>query len=54
MSSLAGGFLHLDLELIDISATAIQETLRRGASPSGMLPDSVLAYIDKNRLYRQD
>jgi nicotinate-nucleotide adenylyltransferase len=54
LSSLAGGFLHLDLELIDISATAIQETLRRGASPSGMLPDSVLAYIDQNRLYRQD
>ena len=51
LTSPAGGFLHLDLELIYISATAIQETLRQGASASGMLPDSVLAYIDENGLY---
>ena len=54
LTSPAGGFLHLDLELIDISATTIQERLRRGTSPGGMLPASVLAYIDKNGLYRLD
>jgi nicotinate-nucleotide adenylyltransferase len=48
----AGGFLHLDLELIDISATDIQAAIRRGDSPRGMLPDSVLGYIDEKYLYR--
>lgn len=54
LTSPAGGFLYLDLELIDISATAIQEKLRRGASPAGMSPGKVLAYIEKNGLYRRD
>jgi len=54
LTSPAGGFLHLALELIDISATAIQETLHRGGSASGMSPDSVLAYIDENGLYLRD
>jgi nicotinate-nucleotide adenylyltransferase len=49
----AGSFLHLDLELIDISATEIQAALRRGDSPRGMLPDTVLGYIDENALYRE-
>ena len=53
VSGPAGGFLHLNLELIDISATAIQAMLRQGASPRGMSPDSVLAYIDNNGLYRR-
>lgn len=47
----AGGFLHLGLDLIDISATGIQEIIRRGDSPRSMLPDSVLEYIGKNALY---
>lgn len=54
LSSPAGGFLYLDLELIDISATAIQEKLRQGVSPAGMSPDKVLAYIEKYGLYRRD
>ena len=52
MGKPAGGFLHLDLELIDVSATGIQATIRRGDSPRGMLPDSVLDYIDAEGLYR--
>ena len=48
----AGSFLHLDLELIDVSATDIQAIIRRGCSPRGMLPDSVLGYIDEKGLYR--
>lgn len=46
-----GGVLHLDLERIDISATAIQSIIRLGRSPRGMLPDAVLQFINKNQLY---
>lgn len=49
--SAAGKVLHLDLELIDISATAIQECIRRGDSPRGMSPAPVLRYIAENQLY---
>lgn len=51
LGSAAGGVLHLQLELIDISATAIQSIIRLGRSPRGMLPGTVLDYISKNRLY---
>lgn len=47
----AGGVMTLDLELIDISATAIQSILRLGRSPRSMLPDAVLEYINENQLY---
>ena len=47
----AGGVLHLELELIDISATAIQSIIRLGRSPRGMLPDVVLDYVNENQLY---
>ena len=47
----AGGVLHLELELIDISATAIQSIIRLGRSPQSMLPEAVLSYINENRLY---
>lgn len=47
----AGGVLHLELELIDISATSIQSIIRLGRSPRSMLPDRVLEYINENRLY---
>ena len=46
-----GGVLHLELKLIDISATAVQNIIRRGQSPRGMLPNAVLDYIDENQLY---
>jgi nicotinate-nucleotide adenylyltransferase len=46
-----GGVLHLDLERIDISATAIQSMMRLGRSPRSMLPDAVLEYINENELY---
>lgn len=51
LSSEAGGVLHLELELIDISATAIQSIIRLGRSPASMSPGSVLNYIDENQLY---
>jgi len=46
-----GGVLHLELELIDISATSIQSIIRLGRSPRGMSPQAVLDYINENRLY---
>jgi len=46
-----GGVLHLELELIDISATAIQGIICKGRSPQPMLPGAVLDYINENRLY---
>jgi len=51
LSSEAGGALHLELELIDISATAIQSIIRLGRSPRAMVPEPVLDYINENRLY---
>ncbi len=47
----AGSVLHLDLELIDISATAIQDIIRRGDFPHAMSPARVLQYIAEKRLY---
>ncbi len=49
--STAGKVLHLDLELIDISATAVQDIICRGGSARGMSPAPVLQYIAENRLY---
>ncbi|MCW8925150.1 MAG: nicotinate-nucleotide adenylyltransferase [Xanthomonadales bacterium] len=49
--STSGKVLHLDLELIDISATAIQAAIRRGQPLNGMSPAPVLQYIADNRLY---
>lgn len=49
--ALAGRFLRLELELIDISATAIQDIIRSGGSPRSMLPASVMDYIDEKQLY---
>jgi len=51
LSSEVGGVLHLELELIDISATAIQSIIRLGRSPRAMVPELVLDYINENRLY---
>jgi len=47
----AGKVLHLDLELIDISATGIQAAISRGESVHAMSPAPVLGYIAENRLY---
>jgi nicotinate-nucleotide adenylyltransferase len=52
--STAGKVLYLDLELIDISATAIQDIVRGGGSPRSMSPAPVLQYIAEKRLYAPD
>jgi nicotinate-nucleotide adenylyltransferase len=52
----AGTIYRLDVTPQPISATAIRAALARGtdgiAAVRGLLPDGVLAYIDRNRLYR--
>lgn len=37
----------------DISSTEIREKLRRGESVRYLLPDKVLSYIEKDRLYKE-
>jgi nicotinate-nucleotide adenylyltransferase len=52
----AGTIFRQDVTPQPISATAIRAALARGtdgiAAVRGLLPDGVLAYIDRNRLYR--
>lgn len=52
-ASRAGGILQLDVEPVDVSATAIKRRIRSGATPRGMLPETVLDYIAANRLYTE-
>jgi len=50
-ASRAGRILQLDVEPVDVSATAIKRCIRSGRAPLEMLPEKVLAYITENRLY---
>lgn len=47
----AGGILVTAIAALAISATMIRDCLRSGASPRYLLPDSVLDYIQVQRLY---
>lgn len=47
----AGGILVVPFTALDISATAIRDLLRAGASPRYLLPASVLDYIRQHQLY---
>ncbi len=48
----AGGLLIWSVTQLDISATAIRDTVARGESVRYLLPDPVWAYIQTHRLYR--
>ena len=48
----AGRVLAMDIPPLDISATAIRAALREGRSARYLLPDAVLDYIGRNRLYK--
>jgi nicotinate-nucleotide adenylyltransferase len=56
--SLGGAILRVDVTPQPISASAIRAALAHGAAGRkavcGLLPASVLAYIDRNQLYRSD
>ncbi len=47
----AGGVVVIAIAALDISATLIRDCVRSGASPRYLLPDSVLDYIQTQRLY---
>jgi len=47
----AGRMVMVEVTPLDISATQIRAQLRRGRSPRFLLPDPVLDYIERNKLY---
>jgi nicotinate-nucleotide adenylyltransferase len=47
-------FEALDMPTLDLSASKIRSHIARGRSPRFLVPDSVLSYIEANRLYRSD
>lgn len=49
----AGAVLTVDIPPLDISGTAIRAALREKRSARYLLPDSVLDYIARNRLYKE-
>ena len=51
LESKAGGVLALQVTAMDICATTIKTMLGLGRSPRGMLPESVLDYINEQGLY---
>ncbi len=53
-ASPAGRILMQDVTQIDISSTRVRQLIRRGLSPRYLLPDDVLAIIEREGLYRSD
>ena len=51
-SAPAGCIVPVETTLLDISASAIRRCLAAGESARYLLPDAVLDYIDRNRLYQ--
>jgi nicotinate-nucleotide adenylyltransferase len=47
----AGRILKLHIPLLDISATRLREMIAAGRNPRFLLPESVLAFIETQRLY---
>ena len=47
-------FEALEMPTLDLSATQIRSHIARGRSPRFLVPDSVLSYIESNRLYRSE
>ena len=45
---------RLDMPTLDLSASQIRAHIARGDSPRFLVPDSVLSYIESNRLYRSE
>ena len=50
----AGGIVVVPIAALDISATLIRDSLRRGATTRYLLPDAVIQYIQEHDLYSQD
>lgn len=41
----------IDMNYVDVSSSAIRKKISEGNMPYGLLPDSVVKYIEKNKLY---
>ncbi len=52
VSAKAGNVVKLTLTQMEISATLIRKALSKGESIAEWVPDDVIEYIQKNRLYR--
>jgi nicotinate-nucleotide adenylyltransferase len=52
LPGLAQRVVWLDMPLVDVSATAARERVRRGEAIEGMVPPAVAAYIRERGLYR--
>jgi nicotinate-nucleotide adenylyltransferase len=52
--AIGDAFHALDMPTLDLSASQIRSHIADGRSPRFLVPDSVLSYIDANRLYRDD
>lgn len=50
----SGGIVVVPIVALDISATLIRDSLRRGATARYLLPDTVIQYIQEHGLYSQD
>ncbi|MDH5343765.1 MAG: nicotinate-nucleotide adenylyltransferase [Betaproteobacteria bacterium] len=50
----AGGIVVVPIPALDISATLLRETIRRGASVRYLTPDSICQYIQDHKLYTGD
>lgn len=50
----AGGIVVLPIAELNISATMIRESLRRGRNPRYLLPDSIYQYIQEHMLYSEN
>jgi nicotinate-nucleotide adenylyltransferase len=53
LASPAGGLFTHELTALDVSATALRDLIRRRVSLRYLLPDAVIAYIEKQGLYRE-
>jgi nicotinate-nucleotide adenylyltransferase len=53
MSAPAGKVFTHELTAMDVSATALRSLIHRDASLRYLLPESVIAYIQKHHLYRE-
>ena len=51
---LAGKLYFQPITQLDISATAIRQIIAEGRDPRFLLPDDVIAYINKHQLYRHN
>lgn len=51
-TSSAGCVLPLEVTQLDISSTRIRDIIASGGSPGFLLPDAVIDYIGRHRLYR--